>query len=197
MLTQIDPDIFTLRHCFSAEECETLIATAEAIGFREATVGFSSGAKLAKAIRNNDRVTLQDPELANTMFQKVANSIPSLEGMVPVAVDAKIRFYRYTAGQMFRRHRDGHVTNEQGQTSLLTYLVYLNDSFAGGETIFSEVFGSGANRKKVIHDIQPETGMALLFRHHRLHEGCPILQGTKYVLRSDIFFDSPDKRDEN
>lgn len=190
MLTEIDEDIFTVGHCFTVAECETLIQRAEELGFQAATVGFSSGAKMAKSVRNNDRITLSDPQLAQNMLQRVGDLLPMLDGKIPVAVDAKIRFYRYTAGQMFRRHRDGQVTNENGQTSLLTYLVYLNDSYAGGTTKFSEVFGSGPNRKNVVHEIQPETGMALLFRHQRLHEGCPILQGTKYVLRSDIFFDA-------
>jgi hypothetical protein len=31
--------------------------------------------------------------------------------------------------------------------------------------------------------------MALIFRHECLHEGRPVLDGTKYVLRTDVMYD--------
>ena len=40
------------------------------------------------------------------------------------------------------------------------------------------------------HDIAvtPRTGMALLFQHMLLHEGCVVTSGTKYALRSDVMY---------
>ncbi len=34
--------------------------------------------------------------------------------------------------------------------------------------------------------VVPRRGMALLFRHHLLHEGATVTSGRKYVLRSDV-----------
>ena len=55
-------------------------------------------------------------------------------------------------------------------------MIYLNDDFAGGETNFGETC------------IKPETGMALVFEHDLLHEGCAVMKGRKYVLRSDVMY---------
>jgi len=55
-------------------------------------------------------------------------------------------------------------------------MVYLNDDFSGGETKFDDVL------------IKPRSGMALMFIHELKHESLPIMVGTKYVLRSDVFY---------
>jgi prolyl 4-hydroxylase len=55
-------------------------------------------------------------------------------------------------------------------------MIYLNDAFEGGETKFNKC------------SIEPATGKALIFRHELLHEGCPVITGIKYVLRTDIMY---------
>ena len=56
--------------------------------------------------------------------------------------------------------------------------VYLNDDFEGGHTAFLDFGVTTA----------PRTGTALLFQHYMLHEGCNVVAGTKYVLRSDVMY---------
>ena len=34
----------------------------------------------------------------------------------------------------------------------------------------------------------PRPGMALLFQHRLLHEGCAVESGVQYVLRSDVMY---------
>jgi len=36
--------------------------------------------------------------------------------------------------------------------------------------------------------VVPRAGMALLFQHQLLHEGCVMESGVKYVLRSDVMY---------
>jgi len=60
--------------------------------------------------------------------------------------------------------------------SRLTFMVYLNDDFTGGETKFDDAF------------IQPKARTALLFVHEQKHESLNIETGRKYVLRSDVFY---------
>ena len=67
---------------------------------------------------------------------------------------------------------------EPGERSLLTLMVYLNEDFEGGETAFLELD----------QVIVPRRGMALLFQHMVLHEGREVRAGTKYVLRTDVFY---------
>jgi len=55
-------------------------------------------------------------------------------------------------------------------------MIYLNDDFEGGETKFDNV------------TIEPKTGTALCFIHEQKHEGCPVVEGLKYVLRTDVMY---------
>ncbi len=67
------------------------------------------------------------------------------------------------------------------ERSLLTLMVYLNDGFAGGGTAFHDFDV----------EVVPRTGMALLFQHPVLHEGCVVKSGAKYALRSDVMYRAP------
>ncbi len=184
----IDPDVFTVAGVFSAAECVTLIARAESIGFDAASVRTHSGSKMMTNIRNNDRVNLADPELANQMWSRISHILPSLDHQHPVGVDFRLRFYRYEPGQEFKRHKDGSVTNDKGQVSKLSYLIYLNGDFDGGATTFRDYHGKGESQRKTERVVTPVTGSALLFRHERWHEGSALISGRKYVLRSDVFY---------
>jgi hypothetical protein len=86
-----------------------------------------------------------------------------------------IRRARFPPGQRFKMHKDG-PWHEDGLTSRLTLLVYLNDDFTGGDTDFREF------------RVKPEPGAALLFIHDTWHEGAAVESGTKYVLRSDVLY---------
>jgi len=186
-LIQHDPDVFTVDGLFTHDECNDLIARAESIGFEPASVRTQSGGKMMTNIRNNDRVVFTDVQLGNEMWRRIAQLLPILDGEKPTGVDHNLRFYRYIPGQKFNRHKDGAVINENGETSKLSYLVYLNDC-DGGETIFRDYVESEGQRQKIETRIAPKPGSALLFRHARWHEGSPVVTGKKYVLRSDVFY---------
>jgi hypothetical protein len=55
-------------------------------------------------------------------------------------------------------------------------MIYLNDGFKGGETKFNNVV------------VAPKKGSALIFYHYLEHEGSEVIEGIKYVLRTDIMF---------
>jgi len=183
-----DPEIFTIAELFTRDECADLIKRAESIGFAAASVRTHDGPKMLTHIRNNERVNLDDETLAAEMWLRIEALCPEFDGQTAQGVDHKLRFYRYEAGQQFKRHKDGSVTNELGQASKLSYLVYLNDDFTGGETMFRHYEGKGEERRKLETVVSPSTGSALLFRHERWHEGTPVTDGLKYVLRTDVFY---------
>lgn len=184
----VDPDVFTVSGVLTIDECQGLIERAETIGFAAASVRTHAGPKMMTNIRNNDRVNLDDPELADLMWSRISAVLPILDGQQPESVDRRLRFYRYEPGQEFKRHKDGSVTSKDGNLSKLSYLIYLNSDFEGGETTFRDYVGTGDSRQKIQHVITPKTGSALLFRHHRWHEGSRLTSGRKYVLRSDVFY---------
>ena len=69
------------------------------------------------------------------------------------------------------------------QITLHTVLVYFNDDFQGGETVFQE---------QLDRVVTPKTGMVSIFQHKLRHEGRPVLRGAKYAMRSDVVFEADD-----
>jgi len=173
------PLAFTLDDILDPIACTDLIARIEAAGPAAAPITTASGFVMAPHIRNNTRVVFDDPALADRLFARIAPHVPAqLCGMQAVGANERFRAYRYEPGQRFAPHRDGAFARTDRERSLLTFMVYLNDGFAGGDTAFHE------------HGVvaRPHTGRALLFQHLLLHEGCTVTSGVKYVLRSDVMF---------
>jgi len=98
--------------------------------------------------------------------------------MKPVGANERFRCYRYDIDQRFAPHYDGAFIRNDTERSHLTFMVYLNEGFGGGATEFHD-FGI---------TVVPKTGMALLFQHFLLHEGCFVTSGLKYALRTDVMY---------
>ena len=76
--------------------------------------------------------------------------------------------------------------------SQLTFLLYLDDDYDGGETSF--LVGEGASTRVV--SVAVPKGWALCFFHGEhesspLHEGSLVTRGVKRVLRSDVLYTRP------
>jgi len=167
-----------IRNFLSSDECRTLIESSEARGFEEAKIDTGSGQEIFKDIRNNDRVFFDDRELASQLFQKINPFVPNIiNGWRLFSLNERFRFYRYKGQQYFKWHRDGSYKRSYFEVSKMTFMIYLNGNFEGGETDFRDF--------KVI----PEAGAALVFPHELLHQGLTLINGTKYVLRTDVMYD--------
>ena len=179
-------DVFTVSQFLSINECEQLVRYSESIGYEPATVSTVAGAQYLPGLRDNYRVIVDDPARGCELWDKARLHIPqSIEGWRAVGVNERFRFYRYEDEQQFDWHTDGYYERENGERSFLTFMLYLNDDFDGGETAFMD------NRESPEFaelDVTPATGLALFFVHPLLHKGNPVLMGRKYVLRSDIMY---------
>lgn len=169
--------VFSVEGLLTASECGQLIALAEDRGFESAGVRTPSGEqKSLQHVRNNERVVFESPAWVERLWQRLsALELPTLEGEGAVGLPRALRFYKYSPGQRFRMHKDG-PWSEDGRSSKLTLLVYLNDDFVGGDTDFRQF--------KVV----PKTGAGLLFVHDTWHEGAAVVEGVKYALRSDVMY---------
>lgn len=176
-LNTITDTIWTIDHFISDRECDDLILFSEQKGYSEADVGLKSGAKMMKNVRDNYRLIYEDLKLSDDLW-KIASAIHPfiVDGMSPLGLNKRFRFYRYDSGQRFKRHIDGRFKPNDTEESRITFMIYLNDDYTGGETRFNNVV------------IQPKKGMALFFIHEQKHESTPIIEGIKYVLRSDIMY---------
>lgn len=181
---EIVPDrIIAIENFLSAEECQNLVERANKIGFEAASVGTKHGAQMRTDIRNNERAIFDDGALAAQIWERISPFVPSpLFGKDAIELSSRWRFYRYEAGQVFKRHQDGSVKLENGLKSQMTLLLYLNEGCEGGQTRFY------LNDSEEPLDFEPKTGAALLFLHSFWHEGTPVKSGEKYVLRSDVFY---------
>lgn len=177
------PLLWTVADVMTPMECASVIERIEALGPTSAPITTGQGFVMRPDIRNNTRVIIDDPHFAAELFRRITAHVPHvMKGMQVVGVNERFRCYRYEPGQRFATHYDGAFIRNPQERSWLTFMVYLNEEFTGGETDFP------VEKTK----ITPRTGMALLFQHHTLHEGCTVRSGTKYALRSDIMYRSPD-----
>lgn len=173
----ISEEIFTVEQFLSVDECRQYIALAESLGFDAAPINTALGPVLASEVRNNSRVMLDDSQRAELLWSRLRDYVPlRLAGQDALGLNERFRFYRYDPGQAFRWHFDGCFRRDNGERSRLTFMVYLNDDFEGGDTRFERVA------------IRPQTGMALVFVHELRHEGSAVVRGRKYVLRSDVMY---------
>jgi len=137
MRNELSANVFTLDAVLSPEECQKMIDYAEAKGFEVATINTTGGPRVNMQTRNNDRVILDDEELARDLWRRVEQHIPAVRaGRQVRGLNERFRFYRYTPGQRFAWHADGPFARDNGEMSLLTFMIYLNDGFRGGATQF-------------------------------------------------------------
>ena len=175
--------IFVVRGFLSAEECGSLVARSDLAGYEEAAITTDAGFVMAKDIRDNARLIVDDASLAHEWWQRARPFLPErLDEWHAVGFNERFRFYRYDSQQKFAPHFDGYFRRDTGEQSQLTFMVYLNADFSGGETKFYN-----ANRELHV-TVRPERGMALVFVHLQLHEGAPVVRGRKYVLRTDVMY---------
>lgn len=177
MLNQHANDIFTIDNFWSKQECEAFISKSEAIGYELATVTTEKGQKVIEEVRNNNRLIYIDRELADQIWQDLKMVLPTQFGnSIAIGLNEMFRFYRYQAGQHFRKHRDQSFIRNEFEASYFTFMIYLNDNYDGGETIFNRL------------TIHPKQGTTLIFQHDLEHEGNSVRQGIKYILRTDIMY---------
>lgn len=168
--------VFAIADFLSFSECQALIELAESQGFASAAVRTQQGPQMLSNIRNNQRTILPAPTWIAQLWARLQSySLPLLDGMQACALPRELRFYKYEPGQRFKMHKDG-PWHEDGLSSKLTFLLYLNDDFTGGMTDFRDF------------SVTPQRGQALLFVHDTWHEGQAVQTGVKYVLRSDVMY---------
>lgn len=170
-------NVWLIKNFLTEAECENLITFSEYKGYTEAEVSIEGASKMMKNIRNNDRLIYTDEIWAAKYWEKLKEYCPkNIENWEAIGLNEKFRFYKYSVNQRFKRHIDGRFKRNENEESRITFLIYLNDDFEGGSTIFKDL------------EVKPKTGDALCFFHEIWHEGSIITEGVKYVLRSDIMY---------
>ena len=215
--------IHTIKNILSVKECEILIGEAEKSGFQPSPPsGGGHGQTPRTGARTSQFYVKDNKELADILWDRVKEFVPNSlrdikpvpymnsftkgDEFKPIGVNEHLRFYKYDPGQFILKHDDYRMSRFRydvdtdqyyEQMSFLTLIIYLNEGFQNGRTLFWTKFATvgttGHCRFK--RDIEftesdvsiiPETGKAVIHDHMVQHEGEAPSKSTKYILRTDI-----------
>ena len=198
------PGVFFMPQVLTGDECRQIIDLSESIGYLPDTPLNDQRSVLA-----HNFVWCADDALWMTIFERCRPHLPpSINGKALLGINCRWRLYRYVPGAIYRPHIDGawpwsgvredengdmkYIYDMYGDRwSKLTFLLYLNDDFEGGQTtFFTPSFYEGCLDAQ---PVVPRAGGVLVFPHGEtqgslLHEGTGVLKGAKYIIRSDVLY---------
>ena len=109
----------------------------------------------------------------------------------PYGLNPCFRFVRYGPGGYFAPHHDGGFANGETDTSIKTFMLYLNDVVDGGRTNFfteAQTHYKRPNPARLRHSFRPRAGSCLVFNHAITHDGSDVVSGEKWILRSEVMY---------
>jgi len=125
---------------------------------------------------------VDDINFAKILYKRIAHIIPNnYKDMTFCEINPRFRFLKYTDGDHFAKHTDEHYKNDKNEISLITVLIYLNDDYEGGNTKF--LFDND-NEISII----PKIGLICLMDQNILHEVPKLINGFKYVIRTELMY---------
>jgi prolyl 4-hydroxylase len=187
-----DYHIEEISNFLSKYECEYIIQSSKDKLFQSQI--FGKGDNITDKIidtnaRNSKQCWLKDSdEIIKTISQRIANHIN-----MDISLQEEMQVVKYDINGFYRQHYDAcDIT--QGDFSqidkgrgprYITFIIYLNDEFEGGETFFPKI------NKKII----PKTGKAAIFYNvdkdglrldKSLHTGMDVINGEKWIANKWI-----------
>lgn len=170
------PDVRLFPGLFSADECDFLIECAAPLLRPSLVVDPVTNQQVPNPVRTSDAVgfpLVAESPAIHVLCRRLAEASDT-----HVKQGEPLQVLRYRPGQEYRPHFDaiGDADNQR----VLTFLVYLNDDYEGGET---EFIATGLK-------VRGRKGDGLLFRNADLsgapdpnsqHAGLPVIAGEKYL----------------
>ncbi|KAL2861874.1 hypothetical protein BJX68DRAFT_273939 [Aspergillus pseudodeflectus] len=200
------PGLGLAMNVLSATECKAIIAAGESVTFQPDAPLREDG---DVSILAHNFYWIIDTAFHDTLWRRISPYVPrSVNGRLVRGINRRFRVYRYVPGAEYRCHIDGawppsgispegkYIYDasppENRQSSMYTFLLYLNDEFEGGETTFF----MPAAREGVLnaYPVRPVMGSVAIFPHGEangalLHEGTGVRKGAKYIIRTDVEYD--------
>ncbi|TLS30764.1 hypothetical protein PpBr36_02549 [Pyricularia pennisetigena] len=193
------PKLSLMKDVLSPDECRAIVGAMESIGYLPDAPIRDDGAEAS--ILAHNVYWIVDQAFHDKLWDRVKPFVPAMaDGRRVRGINRRFRVYRYVPGAEYRCHFDGAwppsgvepstgkylwdaSPPENPQSSLFTFLVYLNDEFEGGETTFF----TPSLREGVMnaYPVRPIMGSIALFPHGEskgfleLHPG-----GARVILKS-------------
>ncbi|KAJ4348544.1 uncharacterized protein N0V89_009921 [Didymosphaeria variabile] len=202
------PNLRLICDVLTPAECASIIAAGETMEFIPDAPVRPQGEDTSVLAHNFYWIV--DQAFHDALWERVKDFVPKeKEGKTVRGINRRFRVYRYVPGAEYRCHIDGAwppsgidpVTDayqydasprDAKQSSLYTFLIYLNDDFKGGETTF--FIPSVKEGVLNAYPVKPIMGSVAVFPHGEaqdalLHEGTGVVEGAKYVIRTDVEYD--------
>ena len=172
METQLGRRIYQERNAVSPSVCRDYVQQGDRVGWSPTNIS-----ELDPSFSRSHAVINVD---AQTLFAAVRHiAPPTLDEMHIVSLaEQRTQLMRYREGEYFGVHTDAPFVAQDGAITKLSLVLYLNDDYAGGETIFPDL---GL-------EVRPEVGKILLFPPDLSHMSKPISRGMKYIIRSEVLY---------
>ena len=207
----VTPRVLSIENFLSGDECDQLIGLALQQGLQGSTVYSGSLAKhqrdLSTRSSMNTWLARSTTELTDRIYRRAAKVLNVDESLLQAPVDDEVapqyhsmaeslQVVRYKKGEEYTAHHDfvyPPLQHRLQPTRFATLLLYLNDNYQGGQTVFPRAVNSQ------YHDgitVQPKKGKAVLFYNIlpdgnvddlSQHSSKPIEKGEKVREMSDSF----------
>ena len=177
---QIIEDVFT------KEECDKMIEASEKNKYTQAglyTDGYGNEHFFLDK-RKSERSIIDNQDFSKFLYRKIFKYLPKKYNNIKIhSINNRFRFLKYNIGDYFIRHRDTNYQSPDGSISLITILIYLNENYEGAYTTF---FSDPDDFSGYI--LKPKIGMVCLMDQSIGHEVNSLINGTKYVVRTEIMY---------
>lgn len=183
-----DYDVHEIPNFLSPDECNQIIELSKGNLF-PSKVYSKDDDTLSESTRKSNQCWLDD---GNICVKNLSNKVRQYTRTYNNNQE-KLQVVQYNKGGFFNPHYDAcegdseYCSRMNGSHGprLYTMLIYLNDDFEGGETIFP----------KINKTVKPEKGKAVLFKNvddngvvinQSLHGGVPVKHGEKWIANKWI-----------
>ena len=172
------PEVRLFPDLFTPSECAYLIAAAEPMLAPSVVVDPATGRQVPNPIRTSSAAGFPFTD-ENPAIHALNRRLAAASG-TDVRSGEPLQILRYAPGEQYHEHSDALPGVRPDQQRVLTFLVYLNDDYDGGETAFPAV---GIK-------VRGKPGDGLLFRNasadgapdsRAIHAGLPVTRGAKFL----------------
>jgi len=172
------PDVRAFRGLFTAAECSYLIETAKPLLQPSVVVDPRTGQQVPNPVRTSAGAGFPYTD-ENPAIHALNRRLAAASG-TDVRAGEPLQVLSYAPGEQYHEHSDALPGVAPAQQRILTFLVYLNEDYEGGETSFPSAGlkfrgrpGDGLLFRNAAPDGQPDP--------LAIHAGLPVTSGAKLL----------------
>jgi prolyl 4-hydroxylase len=172
------PDVRRFPALFTPAECAYLIETAKPLLQPSVVVDPRTGRQMPNPVRTSSAAGFPFTD-ENPAIHALNRRLAAASG-TDVRAGEPLQVLRYAPGEQYHEHSDALPGVAPSQQRVLTFLVYLDEDYEGGETRFPALG----------FEVRGRTGDGLLFRNaladgspdsRAIHAGLPVTRGVKHL----------------